>query len=343
MRKLLNTLYVTTPESYLSLEGETVAIRRNEYTVARLPLHNLEAIVTIGYTGASPALMGACAQRNISLCFLSANGRFSARVVGKSYGNVLLRREQYRICDNEEKSCELAKSFITGKIYNSKWVIERAIRDHGLRLNVEQLKSVSSALSDKLASVRDCSDLEQLRGIEGNAAGLYFGELDNLILQQKEDFYFSGRNKRPPLDNVNAMLSFCYTLLANDCASALETVGLDSYAGFLHRDRPGRISLALDLLEEFRGLFADRFVITLINRREVSKNGFQKRENGSVIMDSETRKALLSAWQERKRDLIVHPFLKEKVEWGLVPYVQAMLLARYLRGDLDGYPPFLWK
>lgn len=343
MRKLLNTLYVTTPESYLSLEGETVAIRRDENTVARLPLHNLEAIVTLGYTGASPALIGACAKRNISLCFLTASGRFSARVVGKSHGNVLLRREQYRLCDSEEKSCVLAKSFITGKIYNARWILERAIRDHGLRLDTERIKSVSMSLSEKLESLRDCDDLEHLRGIEGNAASLYFGELDSLILQQKEHFYFSERNKRPPTDNVNAMLSFCYTLLANDCASALETVGLDSYAGFLHRDRPGRVSLALDLMEEFRGLFADRFVITLINRREVSNSGFQKRENGAVLMDSDTRKVLLSAWQERKRETIVHPFLKEKVEWGLVPYVQAMLLARHLRGDLDGYPPFLWK
>ena len=343
MRKLLNTLYVTTPESYLSLEGETVAIRREESTVARLPLHNLEAIVTFGYTGASPALMGACAQRNINLTFLTMSGRFSARVVGKSYGNVLLRREQYRVCDSEERSCALAKSFITGKIYNAKWILERAIRDHGLRLDVGRLKYVSAMLSEKMESLRKCADLEQLRGIEGNAASLYFGELDNLILQQKEDFYFADRSKRPPTDNVNAMLSFCYTLLANDCASALETVGLDAYAGFLHRDRPGRISLALDLMEEFRGLFADRFVITLINRREVSKSGFHKRENGSVMMDNDTRKALLSAWQERKRETIFHPFLKEKAEWGLVPYVQAMLLARCLRGDLDGYPPFLWK
>lgn len=343
MRKLLNTLYVTTPDSFLSLEGETVAIRRDEITVARLPLHNLEAIVTFGYTGASPALMGACATRNISLCFLTTSGRFSARVVGKSCGNILLRREQYRICDNEERSCTLAKSFIIGKIYNAKWILERAARDHGLRLDVERIKSVSSALSEKLESLRNCADLEQLRGIEGNAASLYFGELDSLILQQKEDFYFSERSKRPPTDNVNAMLSFCYTLLAGDCAAALETVGLDAYAGFLHRDRPGRVSLALDLMEEFRGLFVDRFVITLINRREVSKSGFLKRENGAVIMDSDTRKVILSAWQERKCDTIIHPFLKEKVEWGLIPYVQAMLLKRHLRGDLDGYPPFLWK
>lgn len=343
MRKLLNTLYVTTPGSYLSLEGETVVIRRDEKSVARLPLHNLEAIVTCGYTGASPALMGACAQRNISLSFLTSSGRFSARVVGKSYGNVLLRREQYRVCDNEEASCGIAKNFIIGKVYNAKWILERAIRDHGLRLDVAHLKNASSALSRKLESLRCCDDLEKLRGIEGNAASLYFGELNHLILQQKEDFNFSERNKRPPMDNVNAMLSFCYTLLAGDCASALETVGLDAYAGFLHRDRPGRVSLALDLMEEFRGLFADRFVITLINRREVTKKGFQKRENGAVMMDGDTRKALLSAWQERKRATIVHPFLKEKVEWGLVPYVQSMLLARYLRGDLDGYPPFLWK
>lgn len=343
MRKLLNTLYVTTPESYLSLEGETVTIRREETTVARLPLHNLESIVTFGYTGASPALMGACAKRNIGLCFLTAHGRFSARVVGKSHGNILLRREQYRVCDSEERSCEIAKGFITGKIYNAKWILERAVRDHAMRLDAEQIKSVSMALSDKLVSVRYCTDLEQLRGIEGNAASLYFGELDSLILQQKDEFYFHDRNKRPPMDNVNALLSFVYTLLANDCASALETVGLDAYAGFLHRDRPGRISLALDLMEELRGLFVDRFVITLINKREVNKDGFSRRENGSVLMTDDMRKTVLTAWQDRKREPIMHPYLKEKVEWGLIPYVQAMLLARYLRGDLDGYPPFLWK
>ena len=343
MRKLLNTLYVVNPDSYLALEGETIVIKRDEKTMTRLPFHNLESIVTFGYTGASPALMGACARKNINLCFLNQNGRFLSRIVGKSYGNVLLRKEQYRISDDKVRSCLISKGFIFGKIYNAKWIIERAVRDHELRVDVEKLKTCSVQLSQKLKAANECCDLDQLRGVEGNAANLYFSVLDNLILQQKEDFNFHERNKRPPQDNVNSMLSFVYTLLANDCASALESVGLDAYVGFLHRDRPGRVSLALDLMEELRGLFADRFVITLINRKEVNARGFIKRENGAILMDEQTRKIILIAWQERKRDIVTHPFLKEKIEWGLVPFIQAMLLARYLRGDLDGYPPFLWK
>jgi len=343
VRKLLNTLYVVTPESYLALDGETISIRREDQPEARVPLHNLEGIVTFGYTGASPALMGACAQRSIGLCFLTSSGRYLARVVGESHGNVVLRREQYRVCDDKEKSCLIARNFIFGKVYNSKWILERAARDHELRLDVERLKLVSVMLSQILESVRLCTDLEQLRGLEGNAASLYFGELDKLILQQKEDFYFRERVKRPPTDNINAMLSFIYTILANDCASALETVGLDAYAGFLHRDRPGRASLALDLMEELRGPMADRFVMGLVNKRQVNARGFEQRENGSVIMTDETRKEILKIWQERKREPITHPYLKEKIEWGLIPHVQSMLLARYLRGDLDGYPPFLWK
>lgn len=343
MRKLLNTLYVTTPESYLSLDGETVLIRRAEETVAKLPLHNLEGIVTFGYTGASPALMGACADRNVNLSFLTQSGRFIARVVGKSHGNVTLRKEQYRVSDNQERSCLVARNFIFGKIYNAKWILERAARDHAMRLDVDHIRNVSLALTKKLEMVRNCTDLEQLRGIEGSAAALYFSELDSLILQQKEEFFFHERTKRPPTDNVNALLSFTYTLLANDCAAALEATGLDAYVGFMHRDRPGRVSLALDQMEELRGLFADRFVLTIINKRIVTAKGFIQRENGSVIMDSDTRKTVLRAWQERKQENITHPYLKVKVEWGLIPYVQAMLLARHLRGDLDGYPPFLWK
>lgn len=343
MRKLLNTLYVTTPENYLALEGETVLIRRDEENIARLPLHNLESIVTFGYTGASPALMGACAKRNIGLTFLTPNGRFLARVVGESYGNVTLRKEQYRLSDNEEKSCLIARNFIIGKIFNSKWILERAIRDHGIRLDTESLKQASVRLSAKLDETLHCENLEQLRGIEGNAASTYFNEFDKLILQQKDEFFFNGRNRRPPVDNVNALLSFVYTLLASDCASALETAGLDAYVGFLHRDRPGRASLALDLMEELRSIMADRFVLSLINKRIVNGKGFFKRENGSVVMKDETRKAVLKAWQERKKEAITHPYLEEKVEWGLVPYVQAILLARFIRGDLDQYPPLLWK
>ncbi len=343
MRKLLNTLYVTSADAYLSLDGENVVILKNEAEAMRLPLHNLEGIVAFGYTGASPALMGACAKRNISLCFMTQNGNFLARVVGKVRGNVTLRKTQYFISEDDEKSTLMARNFILGKVFNSKWVIERAIRDYALRLDVDKLKKVSNNLSNSLNLIKNCTNLEQLRGFEGEAASQYFSVFDDLILQQKENFYFTQRNKRPALDNVNTMLSFVYTLLTNDVTSALETVGLDPYVGFLHRDRPGRVSLALDLMEELRSISTDRFVLSLINKRILNASGFIKKENGAVIMDDDTRKTILSKWQERKREELKHPFLDEKIEWGLVPHVQAMLLTRCIRGDLEEYPPFLWK
>lgn len=343
MRKLLNTLYITSPNAYLSLDGENIVILKDNEEAARLPLHNLENIITFGYTGASPALMGACAKHNIALSFMTQSGHFLARVIGEVRGNVTLRKAQYAISEDDVQSTQIAKNFILGKLYNSKWVIERATRDYALRLDVNKLKQASQGISSSIKLVMQSQNSEQLRGFEGEAATKYFGVLDDLILQQKDNFYFKGRNKRPPLDNVNALLSFVYTLLAHDVAAALETVGLDPYVGFLHRDRPGRISLALDLMEEFRSVYADRFVISLINKREISSTGFTKKENGTVLMDDDTRKAVLSAWQQRKQETIIHPFLGEKIEWGLAPYVQAMLLARFIRGDLDQYPPFMWK
>ncbi|MCX7771977.1 MAG: type I-C CRISPR-associated endonuclease Cas1c [Clostridia bacterium] len=343
MKKLLNTLYVTSSNRYLSLDGENVVVLENDNEVGRIPLHNLQGIITFGYIGASPALMGACSKHDISLCFLTQNGRFLARVVGPETGNVVLRKSQYRISDDECKCTDVSRNFITGKIFNSRWVIERAIRDYALRLDVEMLKRKSAFLQNSLKQVRECVDTQQLRGVEGEAASVYFSAFDDLILQQKEDFYFKSRNKRPPLDNVNALLSFVYTLLANECASALQAVGLDPYVGFLHKDRPGRVSLGLDLMEELRSVFADRFVLSLINKKVIQANGFIKKENGAIIMDDETRKTVLSHWQSRKQETITHPYLQEKIEWGLVPHVQALLLARHIRGDLDQYPPFLWK
>jgi len=343
MRKLLNTLYVTSPNTYLSLDGENIVILREQIEISRIPLHNLEGIVAFGYTGASPALMGACAKRNIALSFMKQSGRFLARVVGEVRGNVTLRKAQYRLSDSTEESNKIAKNFIIGKIYNARWVIERATRDYAMRLDVDRLKGVSKVLVTSLKLIEQSQDLEQLRGYEGEAASQYFSVFDDLILQQKETFYFHCRNKRPPLDNVNAMLSFVYTLLAHDVAAALETVGLDPYVGFLHRDRPGRVSLALDMMEELRSVYADRFVISLINKREINSTGFTQKENGAVIMDDDTRKAILKAWQSRKQEIITHPFLQEKLEWGLVPYAQAMLLARFIRDDLDAYPTFMWK
>ncbi len=343
MKRLLNTLYVTSPDRYLSLDGENVVVLSEGEEVGRVPLHNLEAIVTLGFAGASPALMGACAKRNVALSFLSRSGRFLARVSGECRGNVLLRKKQYFLSEDTEGRLDIAKSFIIGKLFNGRWVLERATRDHAMRVDVERLKLVSGRLKNAMEAVQTCGSMETLRGIEGEAASLYFSVFDELILQQKETFSFQGRNRRPPLDEINALLSFTYTLLANMTASALETVGLDPYVGFLHTDRPGRASLALDLMEELRPVYADRFVLSLINKRIVSPSGFFRKENGAVIMDDDTRKAVLSAWQTRKQETIKHPFLEVKVEWGMAAYTQALLLARYIRGDLDAYPPFMWK
>lgn len=343
MRKLLNTLYLTSPERYLSLDGENVVILEERVVVGRVPLHNLEAIVSFGYRGVSPALMGACAERNISLSFLTPQGKFLARVSGKVQGNVLLRKIQYEISNSAEKSNRIARNFILGKVYNSRWVLERAVRDHGLQIDAEKVTGASQYLKKSLEQIRACEDNARLRGLEGEAASVYFGVFDELILQQKKNFHFEGRNRRPPLDNVNALLSFIYTLLTGMITSALESVGLDPYVGFMHTDRPGRVSLSLDLMEELRPVLADRFVLTLINRKIVSTKDFMKKENGAVLMEDDARKHILEEWQNKKKDVITHPFLNEKVEWGMVPFVQAMLLARHLRGDLDEYPPFFWK
>lgn len=343
MKKLLNTLYITSNNRYLSLDGENVVVLCEGEEVGRLPLHNLEAIVTFGYPGASPALMGACAARNIGLCFLSASGRFLARVSGTVKGNVTLRKQQFCISEDEKQSVLVARNFIVGKIYNAKWVIERAIRDYPMRVDTQKLKGKSTLLSTFMERARVAMDVDSLRGLEGEAAAIYFSVLDDFILQQKEDFCFNGRNRRPPLDNVNAMLSFAYALLTPMCASALETVGLDPYVGFMHTDRPGRASLALDLMEELRCVMADRFVLTLINKKIVRAKDFTHKESGAVMLQDEARKTFLTAWQARKQEMITHPFLEQKLEWGMVPYVQALLLARYIRGDLDEYPPFLWK
>ena len=343
MKKLLNTLYVTSEDSYLALDGENIVVLDKEKEMGRIPLHNLEGIVSFGYRGTSPALMGACADRNISLCYVNPNGKFLARVTGSVKGNVVLRKKQYEVSMNETDSLEISKNCIIGKIYNARWVLERATRDHSLQIDTEKVKSASKMLKDDAIRVQKSQSKEQLRGYEGEAASVYFSVFDELILQQKKDFVFSDRNRRPPTDNVNAMLSFVYTLLTNNIASALETVGLDPYVGMMHTDRPGRASLALDMIEELRPVLADRFVLSLINKKVVNVKDFIKKENGAVLMKDDARKKFLSEWQNRKKETLTHPYLKEKMEWGMVPYVQAMILARHLRGDLDAYPPFLWK
>ncbi len=343
MKQLLNTLFVTSEDIYLSLEGENVLANRDGQTVTRYPLHTLQGIISFSYAGASPALMGACAKRNIALSFCTPNGRFLARVTGESNGNVLLRRKQYRVADNDAESCEIAKNMILGKVYNARHSIERTRRDHGMRIDTERLTNASNHLKESFVAIRDCTELETLRGLEGAAATVYFGVYDEMILSRKETFFFRGRNRRPPLDPVNAMLSFAYSLLASDCSAALESVGLDSYVGFMHSDRSGRSSLALDLMEELRPCMADRFVLTLINDRIVKENDFDYQPTGAVLLTENGRKSFLKSWQERKRDTLKHPYLEEKLAWGMIPYVQSVLLARYLRGDLDAYPPFLWK
>lgn len=343
MRKLLNTLYVMTENCYLSLDGENIVIQDGEKTLGRFPLHTLENIVCFTYKGASPALMGACAERQIGMSFFSPRGAFLARTVGKEYGNVLLRKEQYRISDISDRSIAYAKNMIIGKVFNCRWSIERTLRDHAYRVDAERLKNVSQILYEILPQIDSVCKLDELRGMEGKAAEQYFSVLDHMILNQKEDFPFVVRSRRPPLDNMNAVLSFAYTVLAGDCINALTSVGLDPYVGFLHRDRPGRASLALDLMEEFRPVLADRFILTLINTKALRANHFEKQKDNAVFLNADGRKVFFNAWQNRKRESITHPYLKEKIPWGLVPYVQALLLARTIRGDLEEYPPFLWK
>lgn len=343
MKKLLNTLYVTSENSYLSLDGENIVIYEDKTERGRVPLHNLEGIVSFGYRGTSPALMGACAERNISLCYMTPQGKFLARVTGKVRGNVILREQQYASSHDEFVSMEIARNCILGKVYNARWVLERAIRDHSMQIDTERVKKASGQLKNSLDFIRNSTSKDELRGYEGEAASLYFGVFDELILQQKKDFSFEGRNKRPPLDKMNAMLSFVYTLLTNMETAALECVGLDPCVGYLHTERPGRSSLALDMMEELRAVLADRFVLSLVNKRMITGKNFTQKENGAVLLNEEGRRTILTEWQNRKKETITHPFLQEKVEWGMVPYVQAMLLARYLRGDLDGYPAFLWK
>ena len=343
MRALLNTLFVTSEDIYLALDGENITANRGGETVARYPLHTLQSIVSFSYAGASPALMGACAQRGIGLAFCTPNGRFLARITGESQGNVLLRRQQYRTADDPAQSCRVARMMILGKLYNARWSVERTRRDHALRVDGERFVAVSAQLQGLLPQAAAETSLESLRGLEGAGATAYFSVLDEMILQGKETFFFRQRSRRPPLDAFNALLSFAYSLLAHDCASALESVGLDAYVGFLHRDRPGRESLALDLMEELRPCLADRFVLTLVNNRVMKAADFDFRESGAVLLTKEGRRTFLQHWQSRKRETLTHPFLEEKLPWGLVPYVQSLLLARYLRGDLDAYPLFLWK
>lgn len=343
MKKHLNTLFVTTQGSYLSKEGETIVVKVDGDIRFRIPIHTLSGVVCFGNVGCSPYLMGFCAENGVALSFLTEYGRFLAKVQGPVSGNVLLRREQYRKADDLDFSAQVAKFILTGKVANCRTVLKRALRDHSEKIDAKRVQGAVTRLTRQLDFFdRDCS-LDVVRGIEGDSAHIYFNVFDQLIVAQRDAFSFNERSRRPPLDNVNCLLSFVYTLLMHDVRSALETVGLDPAVGFLHRDRPGRPGLALDLMEEFRPYIADRLVFSLINLQKVQSKGFKKMESGAVVMTDDTRKTVLVAYQERKKEEITHPFLGEKMMLGILFHAQAQLMARFLRGDMDGYPPFIWR
>ena len=343
MKKHLNTLFVTTQGAYLAKEGETVAVRVEKEVRLRVPVHTLGGIVCFGNVSCSPYLMGFCAENGVAISFLSENGRFLARVQGPVSGNVLLRREQYRRADDPKTSAAVARCLLTGKIANSRTVLQRSLRDHSDKVDAGAVEFAAKRMTNYLDILKEDHPLDILRGYEGDAAHRYFRVFDHFIVAQKDAFLFEERNRRPPLDNVNCLLSFIYTLLVHDIRSALETAGLDPAVGFLHRDRPGRPGLALDMMEEFRPFLADRLVLSLINLQQVQGKGFKQSESGAVMMTDDTRRTVLVAYQERKQEEILHPFLDEKVSIGMLFHIQALLMARYLRGDLDGYPPFIWR
>lgn len=347
MRRQLNTLYVTTEGAWLSKDGANIVMEVERKERARLPVHMLEGVVCFGRVLVSPPLMGFCAEQGITISFLSPNGRFLARVEGPVAGNVLLRREQYRRSDDLGRCALIVRNVLIGKVHNQRAVLNRALRDYGDEFAGSETETSLNAARQRLARImRDLvreDQLDRLRGLEGEAAQIYFAVFNRLLRGKSSFFNFSGRNRRPPRDPINALLSFLYTLLTHDCRSALESVGLDPSVGFLHRDRPGRPSLALDLAEEFRPLLADRLTLSLINRRQLRERDFSLMDNGAVLLLDDARKKVLTAYQERKREEIKHVFLDDKVPIGLLPILQAQILARHLRGDLDAYPPFLWK
>ena len=346
MRQHLNTLYVTTENAWLHKDGENVVVKGEGSERGRVPIHLLGAIVCFGSTGATPALLGHCAQQGVCVSFLNRNGRFLARVEGPTSGNVLLRRNQYRVTDDAPSNARLAKSIVIAKLLNQRTVVRRALRDHRSDGNAQgrtKLATCEQRLGDAARRANATGEIDSLRGIEGEGARIYYGVFNELIRRDEKTFEFSRRSRRPPLDPVNAVLSFLYTLLVQDCRSALETTGLDPAVGFLHRERPGRPSLALDMMEELRPVLADRLTLSLINRQQLTGKDFETGITGGVLLRDQARKTVLIAYQERKKDELSHPFLKEKTSLGLVPFLQAKLLAQHIRGELDGYPPFVWK
>ncbi|MFO7953136.1 MAG: type I-C CRISPR-associated endonuclease Cas1c [Bacillota bacterium] len=343
MRKMLNVLYITNPEAYLNKDGDNVVVRIDGKEIFRTPIHYLEGIVTFGHTGTSPALLGLCIEKGINVSLLSPYGKHLANVTGAPKGNVLLRRKQYRLADNDQESAHIAKSFIIGKLGGCRTVLRRFISDYNHNSNIKPLDMACKSLNRNIEKVEASKSLEELRGIEGESARSYFSVFDKLLLCQKDCFYMNERSRRPPKDNINALLSLLYTLLLHETKAALITVGLDPYVGYLHRDKPGRMGLALDLMEEFRPYLADRLVLSMINRQQLTGSDFISKESGGVFLKEKPRKSVLNAWQNRKAEETTHPFLGEKIPLGLLPYAQALLLARFLRGDIERYPPFIWN
>ncbi|MFM2074495.1 MAG: CRISPR-associated protein Cas1 [Pseudomonadota bacterium] len=335
MKKLLNTLYITRPECYLHKERETVVIKQGDNKLGQFPMLALQNILCFGQVSVSPGLMAACLESGVGLSFFTEFGKFQAQVMGMPKGNVLLRRTQYRWADDEEKSVSVARLMIAAKVGNCRAVLMREQRNHGTS---DALTHAAEKMAALLENIRHARNVPQLMGLEGEAASVYFGVFNSLL--RSHGFEFSGRVRRPPGDPVNALLSFAYVLLASECASALAGVGLDPYVGFLHQDRPGRKSLALDLMEELRAPLADRFVLTLINRGQMKLDDFVTEASGTVRLKDDARKTFLTAYQERKKESLKHPYLEESIELGLLPHAQALLLARHLRGDMQHYTPF---
>ena len=341
MKKLLNTLYVTTQDTYLRKEGETVVVEKEKQVLLRLPIHTLQGIVTFGNVMTSPYLLNLCAERGVCVSFMSESGRFLARITGPVSGNVQLRLSQMRAYEDKSRKGDIARSFVIGKVMNSRNVLLRRMRDHGetpsLRMACDQMLDVLRRLRDSVP------DAMRIRGLEGEAGAIYFGVFNELLLTGRETFAISSRNRRPPMDPTNALLSYLYTLLTHDCRGALEGVGLDPQIGFLHEIRSGRPSLALDLMEEFRSVLVDRMAASLVNLKQLTPSDFKVTESGAVEMRESARKTVLLAWQKRKQEIVMHPYLEERAPVGLLPHLQALLLARFLRGDLDAYPPYILR
>jgi CRISPR-associated protein Cas1 len=343
---MLNTIYVTSEGAWLRKDGANIVVEVDGAERGRAPLHMLDGVVSFGRPGGSPALMAACAEAGISVSYLSPEGRFLARVEGPRTGNVLLRRAQFRTADDPSRALPIVQGIVAAKAANQRTVVMRALRDHAPAMTESQTASLSAAerrLGDAARRTLVTTDVDGLRGLEGEAAAAYFAVFDSLIRAGDDAFRFAVRSRRPPLDRINALLSFLYAMLGHDCRSALEAHGLDPQVGFLHTDRPGRASLALDLMEELRPVLADRLALSLVNRGQLNADDFIVEEAGGVRLTDDARKRVLVAWQERKREELRHPFLGEMTPLGLVANLQAQLLARHLRGDLDGYPAFIWK